>query len=126
MCKREVVTAIDLDEARIGNLLRQHESEVAWHSRIAAAVEHESGDLDQRQQRSHVEFSDSALYASGIFGRGREALQFVKRAGLLGSRVGPEPGREELPESRIGVAPPLLDQRQHRLARGNFIRAAPL
>ena len=94
------------------------------HSSIAAAVQHERGNLDSRQQLRDVDISEDAQKTNGRFGRSGDALQFIEPLHLLMRGIRDDKRREHLAGGGIVLPPSLADERDRCLCPGHIRRIA--
>src|SRR5438046_5183385 len=113
--EQQVIVALERHETRARDETRDQAALGEGHSRVAHTMQDERRTGDLREERYDVDFVEHAHEAPGIHGRGRNALQLVEPAMLLGSAAGNELRGEELPKSRILLAPAQLCQLAHHL-----------
>jgi len=121
-----MIAAVKLDKARVRNLLRKHQAKIAGDAGISPGVKHQCRRVHERQQPSDVDIANHALYARGIFRRGRKPLHFIERPRLLKRGIRPLPGRKHLPKGGIVLPPALGDQREQRCACGDLVSCSAL
>ena len=88
--------------------------------RIVAAMQHESGNANARQEIDDVDVLGGQPDADGVLGRSSVLLQVVEPAHLLGRATGHESRREDLAKRRVFPPPAMTHQRKHRIGLLDF------
>ncbi len=124
MREDEVILALECHEARIANRLRQHQAMLEGHSSVPATVQHESWNVDARQQRHDVDASEDVQQTNRRFSRCGEPLELIEPPHLFKRGVWHDERRKHLPGSGIVLSPPLANERDRRLSPGHVGRIA--
>src|SRR6266545_5149322 len=108
--QQDVVLALDRHEPRAGDQGGNRAPRVEGYPAILARVEDQCGRGDPRRQVADIDLVECAQEAHRVLRRGRQALEVVEPAQLLGGALGDERGAEHLPERHVGLAPAYLRQ----------------
>src|SRR6187401_335617 len=105
-----MIIALEGDEARIGDAMRQFEAFFVRDARIVAAVNNECWYLNKRKTASDVDDFERLPNAYRVLRRGGNAHQFIHPPKLLGSTLRDKTARKDLTECRIVLPPSMKHQ----------------
>src|SRR5215510_4848291 len=120
MLQKQMIVALQSDEARIGDTVCQHQPSPVRDTSVVAAVKDKSGHTHLWKPVTNVDIAEGFLEADRVLRRDGEPRELVHPSKLLRGAVRNEGRSKHLAECRIVLSPSVKDQGLHRLPAGDL------